>query len=182
MTDIAAPNDILDFWADAGGKKWWMKDESFDAEIRHRFGTTLEAAERGELDDWQTTPDGALALIIVLDQFSRNLYRNSAKAFSNDPKALTAAKAALDRGDDEKMREDIMVFAYLPLEHSENIGDQRQCLELMKATGTEAYINAGQQHYDIIEQFGRFPHRNKVLGRDTTPAEQAFLDAGGFSG
>ncbi len=182
MTSVSEPQDITEFWAEAGAKKWWQKDDAFDAEIRTRFADTLDAAQAGDLDHWQNTPDGTLALILVLDQFTRNLNRDSADAYANDNKALTVAKAAIQRGDDQRMRDDIMVFTYLPLMHSENIEDQRRCLAHMEATGLEGNIKAAREHLDIIERFGRFPHRNAVLGRETTPEEQTFLDEGGFKG
>lgn len=177
-----SPNDILKFWTESGPEKWWSKDDRFDAEIRQHFGDTLKSAERGELDDWQTSPDGTLALLLVLDQFSRNLNRNSALAYANDPKALSIAEEAINRGDDKKMREKIRIFAYLPFMHSENLQHQRRCLDLMQDTGLEPNIEAAKEHLDIIERFGRFPHRNKVLGRVSTPQEIAFLENGGFSG
>ncbi len=182
MTAIAEPHTVTDFWADAGPKKWWTKNDAFDADIRTRFGATLKAAEGGDLDHWQDTPNGTLALILVLDQFTRNLNRNSPDAYANDNKALAVAKAAIQRGDDQRMRNDIMVFTYLPLMHSENIEDQRRCLAHMEATGLEGNIKAAREHLDIIERFSRFPHRNAALGRKTMPEEQAFLDAGGFKG
>ncbi len=179
---IADPQTVNDFWADAGAQKWWTKDDAFDAGIHARFSATLQAAQAHDLDHWQDTPDGALALILVLDQFTRNLNRNSADAYGNDNKALAVAKAAIQRGDDQRMRDDIMVFTYLPLMHSENIEDQRRCLAHMEATGLEGNIKAAREHLDIIERFGRFPHRNSLLGRETTAEEQAFLDDGGFKG
>ncbi len=182
MTAIVEPQTVTDFWAAAGAKKWWQKDDAFDAEIRARFSDTLQAAQSGHLDHWQDTPDSTLALILVLDQFTRNLNRNSPDAYANDPKALATAKAAIQRGDDRHMRDDLRVFTYLPLMHSENIEDQRRCLAHMEATGLEGNIKAAREHLDIIERFGRFPHRNAVLGRKTTPEEQAFLDEGGFKG
>ncbi|MEL6750873.1 MAG: DUF924 family protein [Pseudomonadota bacterium] len=182
MNPEITPDDVLNFWVEAGTEKWWTKDDAFDTAIRDAFAHTLRKAERGELDHWQETPNGTLALIILLDQFTRNLNRNSAKAFKNDPKALAVAEAALDRGDDKRMRNGIMMFAYMPLMHSENLADQRHCLALMEATGLEPNMEAAHEHLDIIERFGRFPHRNNVLGRETTAEEQAFLDAGGFSG
>ncbi len=162
-----------------------MVDKERCLRCRHPHPLRRNAQGRrqaGDLDHWQDTPDGALALILVLDQFTRNLNRNSPDAYANDNRALAVAKAAIQRGDDQRMRDDISVFVYLPLMHSENIEDQRRCLAHMEATGLEGNIKAAREHLDIIERFDRFPHRNAVLGRDTTPEEQAFLDEGGFKG
>lgn len=182
MTDIVKPDHILDFWVDAGPKKWWKKDSSFDAEIALRFGSIhLEAANRFK-ESWLETPDSTLALIIVLDQFSRNLFRNSPHAFAQDAYCRDIVKAALAEGSDKQARKDIGEFFYLPLMHSENISDQKLCLMEMERIGKENNVKSAKQHLEIIAKFGRFPHRNEVLGRQTTTEEQAFLDAGGFSG
>lgn len=174
--------DVLNFWRDAGPSKWWKKDDAFDASIRQKFEKTHQAASHGTLDSWIDRPEPALALIIVLDQFTRNLNRNSAAAFPNDAKCLALAKHAINMGHDKQAPQDLLAFFYLPLMHSEVIEDQRLCLSLMQKTGLKPNIKAAEEHLDIIERFGRFPHRNKVLGRTSTAEEIAFLEAGGFSG
>ncbi len=176
------PQDILNFWIDAGPEKWWRKDAKFDAEINSRFGALYEQACAGKLDNWASEPESALALIILLDQFSRNLHRNSPRAFAQDAKCAALVHQLIDAGMDRQMPEKIAEFCYMPLMHSEQLQDQETCLHEMKRTGKQGNIKAAKEHLEIIEKFGRFPHRNPVLGRDTTPEEKAFLDGGGFSG
>jgi len=176
------PEDVLNFWVDAGPKMWWQKDDGFDAEIAQRFGNTHDAAARGELDAWLSKPDAGLALIIVLDQFSRNLFRNDARAFAQDEQCLRMVKSLMSSGHDRKMRHDIGMFCYMPLMHSEDLDDQKECLAQMERLGLKDNVKYAVIHLEIIEKFGRFPHRNAVLGRQTTPDEQKFLDDGGFSG
>lgn len=178
MTDAA---EILKFWSEAGPAKWYAKDAAFDAEIRTRFAATHEAAKAGERDGWAQTPEGALALVIALDQFPRNLFRDDARAFAADPKALAIANAAIAAGFDARIEPPMQQFFYLPLMHSEVLADQERCVDLF-AGGAEENRKYAIIHRDVIARFGRFPHRNAVLGRDTTPEEQAFLDQGGFAG
>ena len=179
---IGDPKEILDFWTEAGPAKWWKKNPDFDAEIAKRFQKTHERACAGELDDWAETADGALALIIVLDQFSRNLHRNSPQAFAQDGKTASIARAQIASGGDKTMAREIHQFCYLPLMHSENLDDQDLCLQQMQKMGEKNSIRSAIEHRDIVARFSRFPHRNAVLGRSTTAEEQSFLDAGGFSG
>ncbi len=179
---IDKPEDVLDFWAEAGPEKWWKKDPVFDAEIATRFEESYELACHGGFDDWATEPHGALAIIIMLDQFSRNLYRDSHLAFAQDAKALSIAKSAIQANLDTQMREDIRPFCYLPLMHSEDLADQNLCVAIFEKNGPKDNLRAAIEHRDIIQRFGRFPHRNVVLGRETTEEEQAFLDGGGFAG
>jgi uncharacterized protein (DUF924 family) len=182
MTAVASPESVLAFWRAAGPDKWFNKDTAFDDEIRARFLSTYEAAAAGQLADWERTPDGALALAIVLDQFPRNMFRGSARAFAADPLARAVADRALARGFDATMALGDRQFFYLPFEHSEALADQERCCALCRATGDAELTKWAELHADIIRRFGRFPHRNPVLGRVTTPEEQAFLDGGGFSG
>ncbi|MFD0914962.1 DUF924 family protein [Pseudahrensia aquimaris] len=182
QTSHSAPKDILDFWEQAGPKTWWTKNDIFDAEIKERFSETHKAASDGLLDHWDAEPKSALALILLLDQFTRNLNRNSPLAFSQDAKGLTLAKRMIERGDDEKLDFPLRQFAYLPLMHSEILADQNQCVAICQKLDLPKNLEAAVEHREIIEQFGRFPHRNSVLGRKTTPEEQAFLDNGGFRG
>jgi len=179
---IASPNAVLNFWIEAGTGKWWKKDPAFDADIAHRFADTHEAACNGELDHWMDQPDSALALILVLDQFSRNLFRNSPKAFAQDQKCSDIARRQIESGANRSMPREIENFCYLPLMHCEDLESQELCLKEMKRLGDELSIKSAVEHMEIIDKFGRFPHRNAVLRRHTTVEEQAFLDGGGFSG
>lgn len=181
------PDDVLDFWfgrpgsADYGTSRkiWFEKNDDFDAEIQGRFGEAVENALLGGFADWETTPADCLALIILLDQFPRNLYRGTAQAFAGDARALELAARAVDAGFDEALLPVQRIFLYLPFEHSEDMADQDRSVTLLTAvsaqTGNpdwEAYAIA---HRDIIARFGRFPHRNAALGRKTTSEEAEFL-------
>jgi len=180
------PADVLSYWREAGPKKWFAKDEAFDSDIRTRWEATHFAAARRELDAWEQTAEGALALLILLDQFPRNMYRGSAHAFATDPLARRIAKAMVARGFDRQLGGDVRFFAYLPYEHSEDPADQAECIRLVEAWiaegGDPDNIRWVKIHADIIARFGRFPHRNPALGRESTPQELAFLAEGGFSG
>jgi len=182
LDPIASPQDILAFWRAAGHEKWFGKDDAFDAEIRTRFLPTYEAAAAGRLSDWEASPDGALALTIVLDQFSRNMFRGDARTYAADPIARAVVKRAIARGFDQAVPKELRGFLYLPLMHSETPADQDQCVALHHAHGDPEGIKYAEHHADIIRRFGRFPHRNAILGRQTTPEERAFLDGGGFKG
>jgi uncharacterized protein (DUF924 family) len=179
---IATSDDVLAFWRSAGPKKWFAKDDAFDADIRARFMPTYEAAARDDLSEWESTPDGALALTIVLDQFPRNLFRHDARAFATDAAARAIADRALARGFDSQVPTGERMFFYLPFEHSESMVDQDRCCALFRELGNADQLRWAELHADIIRRFGRFPHRNAVLGRTTTPDEQAYLDSGGFAG
>ena len=179
---IAHINDILGFWRGAGPEKWFKKVTAFDEAIRLKFEPTHHRAARGEYDAWAQSADGALALLILLDQFPRNLYRNSGHAFATDPKARSIARAAVERGFDREVDPIFRNFFYLPFEHSEDIADQDYGLALVAEAGIEDDLKWAGIHRDIIARFGRFPHRNHALGRVTTPEEQEFLDEGGFAG
>lgn len=182
MSDVRSASDILTFWRSAGYDKWFNKNDAFDASIRERFLATYEAAAAGRLNGWEKTPEGALALILVLDQFPRNMFRGSAQSWATDPLARDIARRALAEGFDKQMPQDLKTFFYLPLMHSETLADQEQCVALYKALGDENSLKYAEIHADAIRRFGRFPHRNPVLGRDTTPEEKAFLDSDGFAG
>ncbi len=173
--------DVIAFWREAGEAAWFRKDESFDAEFRARFLSAHEAAARGERDGWLESPDGALALILLLDQFPRNCFRESPRMFETDAKAVAAAEAAIAAGHHLALSEDVRVFAYLPFEHAEDLALQERCVALC-APLREDYLRYAVVHRDIIARFGRFPHRNAVLGRDSTDDELAFLADGGFAG
>jgi uncharacterized protein (DUF924 family) len=179
---IASPEAVLAFWRAAGPDKWFKTDTAFDDDIRRRFLETYEAAAASQLAGWEQTPDGALALTIVLDQFPRNMFRGSARAFAADPMARAVADRALARGFDRGTALPGRQFFYLPYEHSESAADQERCVALLRATGDADLVKWAELHADIIRRFGRFPHRNAILGRATTAEEQAFLDGGGFKG
>jgi len=176
------PGDVLAFWRAAGAKKWFAKSDAFDAEIRERFLATYEAAANGALSHWEASPDGAFALILVLDQFPRNMFRADARTFAADPLARAVADSAIARGYDRHFAPSERTFFYLPFEHSEDLADQDRCVALNRDYGDADGLKWAELHADIIRRFGRFPHRNKVLGRETTPEEEAFLDGGGFGG
>ena len=176
------PADVVIFWVNAGPKAWFSKSEALDSEIRQRFETMHHAAARGELDGWADTPEGALALLLLLDQFPRNMFRGSPHAFATDPLARKVARMAVDQGFDGQVDQALRQFFYLPFEHSEHLEDQDHGLALCAASGDEDLLKWAKIHRDIIRRFGRFPHRNRSLGRTTGDAEQAFLDGGGFAG
>jgi len=177
-----SPDTVLNFWRDAGPAKWFRKDDAFDAEIKARFLALHESAASGQLTAWESKAETALALVIVLDQFPRNMFRGSARAFAADGLARAATDRALAQGFDREVLAGERMFFYLPLEHSENLADQERCVALFRATGNADLLKWAELHADIIRRFGRFRHRNAVLGRTTTPQEQAFIDAGGFTG
>lgn len=170
---------VLDFWyaGDVTNRRnaWFKKDKNFDDEIRSRFGADVEKAAIGQHDGLLETPEGALALLIMLDQFTRNLYRNDAKTFAADPKALEIAKQAIEKGHDQALSMYQKIFFYLPFEHSENREDQDRAVELCTVLGDEDYLKYAIAHRDVIVKFGRFPHRNEVLGRKSTDEEVEFL-------
>ncbi|MBL8773291.1 MAG: DUF924 family protein [Phenylobacterium sp.] len=178
----ATPHDILGFWTQAGPKQWFSKNPRFDAAIRLKFEPVHHAAARGEYDHWADTAEGTLALLILLDQFPRNLFRESAHAWATDPKARVLARAAAEKGWHRDAPSELRQFMLLPFEHSEDLADQEYGLELARDLGDAEMIKWHEIHRDIIARFGRFPHRNAALGRTTTAEEQAFLDEGGFAG
>ncbi len=186
MTDGAAiPKDaeaVLDFWyRECGPERWFEKDAALDGEIRARFGALNRAACAGLLDAWTETPRGALALIVLIDQFSRNIHRDAPEAFAGDARALELVDAALGAGHDKAMTRDECIFLYMPLMHSEDLDDQERCIALMRDAGLEKQHGYAVAHRDVIARFGRFPHRNAVLGRASTPEEEAFLKEPGSS-
>jgi uncharacterized protein (DUF924 family) len=174
--------EVVAFWRAAGPDRWFEKDAGFDDEIRKRFLKLHEAAASGKLTAWEANAEGALALLILLDQFPRNMFRGSARAFDTDALARAAAERAIARGFDRKIAMPERVFFYLPFEHSEASADQERSVALIGATGDADLRKWAELHADIIRRFGRFPHRNALLGRTTTADEQAFLDGGGFAG
>jgi uncharacterized protein (DUF924 family) len=182
MTTSFSPDDIISFWRNAGEDRWFKANADFDAEVRERFQTLWRDARDGQHADWMKTPEGMLALIIVLDQFPRNMFRGSAEAFATDPQALALTKRAIELGMDQRIGPDLRAFVYMPLMHSEDPKDQLRCIEVFRAFGNANNLAFAEIHADIIRKFGRFPHRNAMLGRQTTAEEAAFLAEGGFSG
>jgi uncharacterized protein (DUF924 family) len=180
-TALPAAAEVVAFWREAGPDAWFTKDEAFDARFRDRFWEAHFAAARRALDGFLATPEGALALMILLDQFPRNAFRGTGHMYATDPLALSFARMADARGDAAHVDEPLRVFLSLPYSHSEVLADQDRAVELTRAIGGEAHEHA-IGHHDVIARFGRFPHRNAILGRTTTAEEQAFLDGGGFAG
>lgn len=195
------PNDVLEFWLGSGptdqavrpevSSRWWKKDAAFDAEIRERFGAVYDQAVRGELDGWSETPRGNVALVVVLDQFSRNIHRDDPRAWAADDKARQRTLAGLARGDESQLGPYERMFLYMPLMHAEDRTLQQKCVERFEALareapeslreGFEGNLRYAHAHRDIIERFGRFPHRNAVLGRESTAEEIEFLKQPGSS-
>jgi uncharacterized protein (DUF924 family) len=175
----ATSEDVLAFWF-TDPTRWWKKDPAFDAEIRERFLALHEALDRGEHEDWLETPRGALAYVVVLDQFSRNMFRGTARSFASDARARAAARRAIERADDRAFSDDEKSFLYMPLMHSEDLADQDRCHALFAASRPDK-ARFAEQHRDIIRRFGRFPHRNALLGRTSTPEEAEFLAQPGSS-
>ena len=171
--------EVLDFWFGAPlqtrRKAWFEKDPAFDAEIRARFLRLHCAATRGELAAWSDSAHGALALIVLTDQLPRNMYRGTAAAFASDPRALEVAQAAVAAGFDRTLAPTQRWFMYLPFEHSEDRAIQMQSLALFETLGDAKALDYARQHKVIIDRFGRYPHRNAILGRTSTPEEVAFL-------
>lgn len=174
--------EVLEFWLTSGPSAWWRKNAEFDSTIKNRFGELIEPAAVRKLDSWRNNPQSCLALVLILDQFSRNLFRGSDKTFAQDDYALELAKYGVKKGFDNNEPAAIYEFFYMPYMHSEKLEDQNICVDLIRTRGNKASLKAAIEHQDIITRFGRFPHRNFVLGRKITPEEQTFLDSGGFSG
>lgn len=180
---------IHEFWfgtpgsPDRGRKReaWFKADDAFDAEIRSHFLADLETAARGGFDSMADGSIGALALIILLDQFPRNMFRGTPRAFATDPKARSIAEATVAQGFDQTLTGIERAFVYLPFEHSERLEDQDRSVALFEALGDAESLDYAVQHRVIIERFGRFPHRNAILGRESTPEEEAFLKEPGSS-
>ncbi len=180
------PAEVLDFWFGAPGSPehgtaralWFTKSADTDAQMRARFGAELETALRGERDGWATTPCGALALILLLDQFTRNIHRDTARAFAGDAKALILARKLVEDGADQALPPHERWFVYMPFEHSERLADQHEGVRLFERLASDGLADPlpwAIKHREVIERFGRFPHRNEILGRASTPEEIAFL-------
>jgi uncharacterized protein (DUF924 family) len=180
------PKTVLDFWFGADGSPesgkvrnlWFTKSDATDADIRARFGATIDAALRRDLDHWASSSNGTLALILVLDQFTRNVFRDTPRAFAGDSAALEYSRGLVYSGADRRFGTLQRWFIYMPFEHSESLVDQYESLRLFGALaddGEGAPLEWARKHFDVIRQFGRFPHRNSILGRASTPEEIEFL-------
>lgn len=180
MAETLQARDVTHFWREAGPDRWFDKDASFDHAFTTRFLDAHMAAARRALDHWSDEAEGALALLILLDQLPRNAFRGTAHMFATDSLALAFARQAVARGHDRVVEPALRVFFYLPFEHSEVLADQDRSVALCEEL--DSYARYARTHREVIARFGRFPHRNAVLGRETTAEEQAFLDAGGFAG
>lgn len=186
-TSLPSAAEILDFWfSERARSRWFVVEAAFDDEIRERFGATAAAAAEGRLAEWQDAPEPCLALVLLLDQAPRNIHRGTPRAFAADPRARAAAGQAMERGFDLRLPAERRCFFYLPFEHSEDLADQRRSMALFGAWADIQpegplreraceQIRSVRRHEEIIERFGRFPHRNKSLGRASTPGEIEFL-------
>ena len=178
---IAEARAVLDFWRAAGPALWFAKDDAFDRSFRDRFLSAHEAAARGEPTEWLATVSGALALVLLLDQFPRNAFRGTPRMYASDTLARQVAHAAIEAGYDRVAEPELAVFFYLPFAHSENLADQERSVALVQPLGQPSLSHA-ERHRDIIRRFCRFPHRNPILGRSMTEEEQRYLDGGGYAG
>lgn len=181
MKALTNPRAVLDFWREAGPEKWFAKDDAFDEACRTRFLPTYEAAARGDLNEWELTPEGSLAIVLLLDQFPRNMFRGTKDVYKTDPAALLAAERAIERGYDEKVDPEFRRFFYLPFMHSESLRHQQRSVALNETLGEDS-AKWARHHHEIVARFGRFPHRNAILGRETTPEEEDFLKESEFRG
>ena len=178
---LAEAQEVVAFWKNAGPKMWFAKDADFDRRFRERFLAAYEAAARGELSAWLRTPESALALVLLLDQFPRNAFRDTPRMYATDELARSIGDQAIALGYDRLVEEPLQFFFYLPFGHSESLADQERCVALNARFSPEQQKHA-LGHRDIVRRFGRFPHRNAVLGRTSTEAEVAYLAEGGFAG
>lgn len=177
----AEAREVVAFWEGAGPALWFAKEDAFDRRFRERFLALHESAARGDLDGWNATPEGALALVILLDQFPRNAFRGTARMYATDAAARKLADAAIAAGHDRFVAPQLRAFFYLPFGHSEDLADQERAVELCKPLGGRN-LEQAQHHRDIVRRFGRFPHRNAILGRPTTAEETEYLANGGYTG
>jgi uncharacterized protein (DUF924 family) len=187
----ARAEEVVDFWFGREGEpgygefreEWFRKDPEFDREIRDRFETLYEEAASGDLDCWREEPRSCLALVLILDQFPRNMFRGEARTYATDARALETAEYAVDRAFDRELPEFQRAFLYMPFMHSEDLERQRRSVELFGSLGGDGTGSAeyAVRHMEIIERFGRFPHRNQIIGRETTPEEARFLTRPGSS-
>ena len=176
------PEDIIAFWTRAGEERWFTRDAAFDGQLAVQFGQVLKEAREGGFDWWAEQPQNALALVIMLDQFPRNIHRGSPLMFAADAKALSVARLSIARGYHQAMPATAARWLIMPFEHAEDLDAQWRGVGLFQTMGLNDMVPWAELHRDIIVRFGRFPHRNAILGRRSTPAELAFLAQGGFQG
>lgn len=182
MNDEQAIAEVLRFWLDQDDKTIFTADPRFDSEVKRRFAQLLDAARSGRLDHWSRSAKGALALVILLDQMSRNVDRGTPQMYAGDARAVAVAEEAIRRGFDQDLELSERRWLYMPFMHSERLEDQERCIALFETMELPEQLHYARHHADIIRRFGRFPHRNAILGRASTPEEEAFLAGGGFSG
>jgi len=183
MMAATKPEDMLDFWRAAGPKKWFAKDDAFDASCVARFATLWQEGVAGRLDAWEESAESALALVLLLDQMPRNMFRNTPKVYASDPQARGVAARAIAKGFDRAIGKELHPFFYLPFSHSEDLTDQARALALYAGLDDAEQLKWARHHHGIVARFGRFPHRNAVLGRPSTPQEVAWLaEEGAFKG
>ena len=180
-TDATPPQHVVRFWQEAGPQRWFRRDAAFDAQFSDRFLAAHESAAGGALDHWLASAEGALALVLLLDQFPRNAFRGTPRVYATDAKARAAAEVAIQAGFDRVVPPELRPFFYLPFMHSEQLDDLQRCVALNEEVGGES-LRFARHHRDLVARFGRFPHRNAVLGRSSTPEEERFLAEGGFAG
>jgi uncharacterized protein (DUF924 family) len=176
------PEEVIDFWAIAGESRWFIKDAAFDGGLLVKFGSAVAEAREGKFDRWALGPEGALALVILLDQFSRNIHRGNPLMFAGDCRALRVARQSIGNGFHQAMPASAARWFILPFEHAEDLDAQWRGVGLAQVMGLNDMVPWARLHLDIIQKFGRFPHRNPILGRRSTAAEEAFLAQGGFAG
>jgi uncharacterized protein (DUF924 family) len=181
MARLASAEEIVRFWREAGPERWFSRDDALDALCRERFLETYEAAARGDLPEWELEPEGALALLILLDQMPRNMFRGTRRAWATDASAVLVAERTIDRGFDRQVAPDMRRFFYLPFMHAEDAAAQERSVALNAELGADSAEYA-RHHRDIVARFGRFPHRNAILERESTPEELAFLEQDPFRG
>jgi len=178
MGETVTAHELIDFWfSKPARERWFDSTPEFDRQVRERFLSTYEAAAAGELDHWQQTPAGALALVIALDQFPLNMFRGEARSFDTEARSREVAAAAIEQGLDEPLEDEQKAFLYLPFMHSESLADQDRSVALFEAAGLTDNLKWAYHHRDIVRRFGRFPHRNAILGRQSTAEEQAYLNS-----
>lgn len=177
-TILGMPRDIIEFWfSEEASKRWFDSTESFDRLLRERYLDTWRQAKRGELDHWMETAEGCLALVIILDQLPLNMFRGQAESFATEAQSLEVARVAIERGFDKALTTGQKAFLYMPFMHSENLADQERSLQLFDQPGLESNFRFARHHHEIIRRFGRFPHRNAVLGRESSAAEIEYLNS-----
>ncbi|HKJ63042.1 MAG TPA: DUF924 family protein [Hyphomicrobiales bacterium] len=180
--DLDAMRNVLDFWfSDRVQEKWFDADNEFDSELKERFGVLSDKAVAGELESWRRTAEGAVALVALLDQMPRNIYRGTPRAFAGDARALEVSREVISRGDDNGLDQDRRYILYMPFMHAEDLAAQNEGVRLFEKLGREKPLDYMKRHRDIVARFGRFPHRNEILGREATAEEVEFLKQRGSS-